>query len=75
MDLIDLIGDTRTESLPAGFLRSIKMKYKHEASQVFPPGTPWKNKTKPASPIEKSCDLPQARLGSVASVSSTPVSI
>lgn len=53
MDLIDLIGDSRTESLPAGFLRSIKIKYKQESSRVFPPGTPYKtddvkgpNKTK-----------------------------
>ncbi|KAK3730031.1 hypothetical protein QZH41_009539 [Actinostola sp. cb2023] len=36
MDLIDLIGDTRTESLPPGFLRSIKIKYRQEASHVFP---------------------------------------
>ena len=53
MDLIDLIGDSRTESLPPGFLRSIKIKYKQESSRVFPPGTPYKtddvkgpNKTK-----------------------------
>lgn len=43
MDLIDLIGDSRTESLPAGFLRSIKNKYKQESSRVFPPGTPYKS--------------------------------
>lgn len=42
MDLIDLIGDSRTDSLPAGFLRSIKIKYKQESSRVFPPGTPYK---------------------------------
>jgi len=41
MDLIDLIGDSRTDSLPAGFLRSIKIKYKQESSRVFPPGTPY----------------------------------
>ncbi|XP_068695624.1 uncharacterized protein [Montipora foliosa] len=43
MDLIDLIGDSRTESLPAGFLRSIKNKYKQESSRVFPAGTPYKS--------------------------------
>ena len=36
MDLIDLIGDARTDSLPPGFLRSIKIKYRQEASHVFP---------------------------------------
>lgn len=36
MDLIDLIGDSRTDSLPAGFLRSIKIKYRQENSNVFP---------------------------------------
>ncbi|PFX25680.1 hypothetical protein AWC38_SpisGene9668 [Stylophora pistillata] len=41
MDLIDLIGDSKTDSLPAGFLRSIKIKYKQESSRVFPPGTPY----------------------------------
>ncbi|KAM7429171.1 hypothetical protein ABFA07_019943 [Porites harrisoni] len=45
MDLIDLIGDSRTDSLPAGFLRSIKIKYKQESSRVFPPGTPYKEDT------------------------------
>ena len=35
MNLGDYIGDTRTDSLPPGFLKSIKIKYKHEASQVF----------------------------------------
>ncbi|XP_048587728.1 uncharacterized protein LOC5507253 isoform X2 [Nematostella vectensis] len=39
MDLIDLIGDSRTDSLPPGFLKSIKIKYKQEASHVFPPGS------------------------------------
>lgn len=36
MNLKDYIGDTRTDSLPPGFLKSIKIKYKQEASHVFP---------------------------------------
>ena len=40
MNLRDYIGNTRTESLPPGFLKSIKIKYKHEASHVFPRGVP-----------------------------------
>ncbi len=35
MNLGDYIGDTRTDSLPPGFLKSIKIKYRHEASHVF----------------------------------------
>ena len=35
MNLGDYIGDTRTESLPPGFLKSVKIKYRHEASNVF----------------------------------------
>lgn len=67
MDLIDLIGDTRTDSLPPGFLRSIKLKYKQEASRVFPPGKPWKNK-------EIQSELQQDRVESAASSKTTPVS-
>lgn len=40
MNLRDYIGDTRTESLPPGFLKSIKIKYRHEASHVFPRAAP-----------------------------------
>ena len=36
MNLAEYIGDTRTDSLPPGFLKSIKIKYRHEASHVFP---------------------------------------
>lgn len=66
MDLIELIGDSRTDSLPAGFLRSVKIKYKQEASHVFPPATPY-NKTCHATDGQK-------RVGSAASIQSTPVS-
>ena len=40
MNLGDYIGDTRTDSLPPGFLKSIKIKYRQEASHVFPHGVP-----------------------------------
>ena len=43
MNLGDYIGDTRTDSLPPGFLKSIKIKYRHEASHVFTGLQPWKN--------------------------------
>ena len=43
MNLGDYIGDTRTDSLPPGFLKSIKIKYRHEASHVFTSLQPWKN--------------------------------
>lgn len=71
MDLIDLIGDSRTDSLPAGFLRSIKIKYKQESSRVFPPGTPY-NTTDIG---EKASHLKHGsqRNGSAASNSSVPV--
>lgn len=68
MDLIDLIGDSRTDSLPAGFLRSIKIKYKQESSHVFPPGTPYSTTNAGAK-----ATLNQ-RTGSAASGSSVPVS-
>jgi hypothetical protein len=60
MDLIDLIGDSRTDSLPPGFLRSIKIKYRQEASHVFP------NKPKTA---QEAAD----RVGSAMSAKSIPV--
>lgn len=63
MDLIDLIGDSRTDSLPPGFLRSIKIKYKQEASHVFPKGEKPKTAGEPAD-----------RAGSATSAKSTPVS-
>lgn len=40
MNLGDYIGDTRTDSLPPGFLKSIKIKYRQEASHVFPHRAP-----------------------------------
>ena len=43
MNLGDYIGDTRTDSLPPGFLKSIKIKYRHEASHVFAGLQPWNN--------------------------------
>jgi hypothetical protein len=43
MNLGDYIGDTRTDSLPPGFLKSIKIKYRHEASHVFAGLKPWTN--------------------------------
>ena len=68
MDLIDLIGDSRTDSLPAGFLRSIKIKYKQESSRVFPPGTPYST----TKATQK--DVGGQRICSAASGSSVPVS-
>ncbi|XP_031574365.1 uncharacterized protein LOC116308131 [Actinia tenebrosa] len=62
MDLIDLIGDSRTDSLPPGFLRSIKIKYKQEASHVFP-----KDAEK-----QKTAGEPADRVGSSLSDKSTP---
>lgn len=71
MDLIDLIGDSRTDSLPAGFLRSIKIKYKQESSRVFPPGTPYSTTNVGAKATLK--DVGGQRIGSSASGSSAPV--
>lgn len=70
MDLIDLIGDSRTDSLPAGFLRSIKIKYKQESSRVFPPGTPYSTTNVGTKATLK--DMGGQRIGSAASVSSVP---
>lgn len=72
MDLIDLIGDSRTDSLPAGFLRSIKIKYKQESSRVFPPGTPYNATVDGAKPNLKEAELQGAT--SAASGASVPVS-
>ena len=71
MDLIDLIGDSRTDSLPAGFLRSIKIKYKQESSRVFPPGTPYHS----MDLTDKAPHLKHGsqRSGSAASNTSAPV--
>lgn len=72
MDLIDLIGDSRTDSLPAGFLRSIKIKYKQESSRVFPPGTPYKGDTVVGKQsLQKEGQI--QRSGSAASGASVPV--
>lgn len=73
MDLIDLIGDSRTESLPPGFLRSIKIKYKQESSRVFPPGTPYKTDEVKGSNKAKEGEL--RRSMSVDSGVSVPVSL
>jgi hypothetical protein len=56
MNLRDYIGDTRTDSLPPGFLKSIKIKYRHEASHVFAGLQPLQNEkvTHCASAIEES---------------------
>ena len=68
MDLLDLIGDARTDSLPAGFLRSVKLKYKQERSRVLPPGTPYQQQQQqPRLPDD--CKRPD----STASIQSTPV--
>ena len=72
MDLIDLIGDSRTDSLPAGFLRSIKIKYKQEFSRVFPPGTPYKEDTVGGKQSLQNEGQIQ-RSGSAASGASVPV--
>ena len=45
MYLGDYIGDTRTDSLPPGFLKSIKIKYRHERSRVFAGLQPWQDDT------------------------------
>lgn len=66
MDLLDLIGDSRTDSLPAGFLRSVKMKYKQESSRVFPPGSPYNMAQQHQLGDYKRAD-------SAASIQSTPV--
>lgn len=71
MDLIDLIGDSRTDSLPPGFLRSIKIKYKQESSRVFPPGTPYSTINVGTKAALK--DVGGQRMGSAASGSSAPV--
>ena len=71
MDLIDLIGDSRTDSLPPGFLRSIKIKYKQESSKVFPPGTPYSTTNAGAKATLKQGE--GQRAGSAASGSSVPV--
>lgn len=63
MDLIDLIADSKTDSLPAGFLRSIKIKYRQEASHVFP-----KEKNDPN--VKGECE----RARTAATDKSTPVS-
>lgn len=71
MDLTDLIGDSRTDSLPAGFLRSIKIKYKQESSRVFPPGTPYSATNVGTKATLK--DVGDQRIGSAASGASVPV--
>ena len=71
MDLIDLIGDSRTDSLPAGFLKSIKIKYKQESSRVFPPGTPYTTTNGGTKATLK--DVGGQRIGSAVSGSSVPV--
>lgn len=71
MDLIDLIGDSKTDSLPAGFLRSIKIKYKQESSRVFPPGTPYGTTNVGTKATLK--DVRDQRIGSAASGASVPV--
>ena len=73
MDLIDLIGDSRTDSLPAGFLRSIKIKYKQESSRVFPPGTPYSTTNANVGTKATLKDAGGQRIGSAASGSSVPV--
>lgn len=75
MDLIDLIGDSRTESLPPGFLRSIKIKYKQESSRVFPPGTPYKTDEVKVSNKTKAKEGEFRRSMSVDSGVSVPVSL
>ena len=35
MNLQEYIGDTKTDSLPPGFLKAMKIKYRHEKSKVF----------------------------------------
>lgn len=70
MDLIDLIGDSRTDSLPAGFLRSIKIKYKQESSRVFPQGTPYNTNAVDAKANLKDGEI--QRSASAASGSSVP---
>lgn len=75
MDLIDLIGDSRTESLPPGFLRSIKIKYKQESSRVFPPGTPYKTDEVKGSNKTKAKEGEFRRSMSVDSGVSVPVSL
>lgn len=67
MDLIDLIADSKTDSLPPGFLRSIKIKYRQEASHVFP-------KEKQASLVEQDGKMDFVRAKTAASDKSTPVS-
>ena len=75
MDLLDLIGDSRTESLPPGFLRSIKIKYKQESSRVFPPGTPYKTDEVKVSNKTKAKEGEFRRSMSVDSGVSVPVSL
>ena len=70
MDLLDLIGDSRTDSLPPGFLKSIKMKYKQETSRVFPPGTPYQT-----NDVAKACQGGQrTHSEGVPGIGSAPVS-
>lgn len=67
MDLIDLIADSKTDSLPPGFLRSIKIKYRQEASHVFP-----KEKLASLAANDEKADGERAK--TAATDKSTPVS-